>query len=165
MKHAIVGLALAGIAATGGAAEQQLPLYRQANATVEARVADLLARMTLDEKVAQLQGVWTRMREVEDEQGRFDPTNARALLGLGIGEVSHPSEIARSIPGARVRHAREHAVFVNAVQKWLIENTRLGIPAMFHEEALHGLTAPGAHISRCRSASPALTATLDVVAR
>jgi beta-glucosidase len=32
---------------------------------------------------------------------------------------------------------------VNAVQKWLVENTRLGIPAMFHEEALHGLVAPG----------------------
>ena len=41
------------------------------------------------------------------------------------------------------RSAREQAVFVNAVQRWLIENTRLGIPAMFHEEALHGLTAPG----------------------
>ena len=34
-------------------------------------------------------------------------------------------------------------MFVNAVQKWLVENTRLGIPAMFHEEALHGLVAPG----------------------
>ena len=33
-------------------------------------------------------------------------------------------------------------MFVNAVQKWLIENTRLGIPAMTHEEALHGLAAP-----------------------
>ena len=43
------------------------------------------------------------------------------------------------------RPAREHALFVNAVQKWLVENTRLGIPAMFHEEALHGLTAPRRH--------------------
>jgi len=41
---------------------------------------------------------------------------------------------------------RESAVFVNAVQKWLVENTRLGIPALAHEEALHGLTAPkGTH--------------------
>src|SRR5439155_11499628 len=39
-----------------------------------------------------------------------------------------------------------HAEFVNAVQKWVIENTRLGIPVIFHEEALHGLAAPrGTH--------------------
>ena len=56
--------------------------------------------------------------------------------------MSRPSEIARPI-AAGGEIAREHALFVNAVQKWLLENTRLGIPAMFHEEALHGLVAPG----------------------
>ena len=119
------------------------PLYRQAAAPVDARVADLLARMTIEEKVAQLLGVWNRKREIQDAQGRFDPANAKALLGNGIGEVSRPSEVARPTSGAPYRTAREHAVFVNAVQKWLVENTRLGIPAMFHEEALHGLVAPG----------------------
>ena len=45
-----------------------------------------------------------------------------------------------------MRSPREHAVFVNALQQWLVENTRLRIPAMFHEEALHGLVAPrGTH--------------------
>jgi len=127
-------------------AQGAVPIYRQPSAPLETRVSDLLARMTLDEKVAQLLGIWTRKREIEDPQGRFDPANARALLGFGIGEVSRPSEIARPIPGRRVRSPREHAVFVNAVQQWLVENTRLGIPAMFHEEALHGLVAPnGTH--------------------
>jgi beta-glucosidase len=93
--------------------------------------------------VAQLQGVWNRKRDIQDAQGRFDPAKAQALLGAGIGEVSRPSEIAGAPANANGRSAREHAIFVNAVQKWLIENTRLGIPAMFHEEALHGLTAPG----------------------
>ena len=139
---------LTSIASTLGAiallgAQGPAPLYRQSNAPVEARVADLLARMTLEEKVAQLSGIWNRKREIEDAQGRFDPTNAKALIGSGIGEVARPSEIARPGAGSSVRQAGEHARFVNALQKWLIENTRLGIPAMFHEEALHGLTAPG----------------------
>jgi beta-glucosidase len=120
-------------------AQGATPLYRQANASVDARVADLLPRMTLEEKVAQLHGIWNRKREIQDAQGRFDPANANAVIGLGIGEVSRPSEIG----GGAFRQARDQALFVNAVQKWLIENTRLGIPAMFHEEALHGLVAPG----------------------
>ena len=95
--------------------------------------------MTLDEKVAQLLAIWNRKREIQNAQGRFDPAKAQALIGPGIGEVARPSEIA----GGGSRSPRDHAQFVNAVQKWLIENTRLGIPAMFHEEALHGLVAPG----------------------
>ena len=120
-------------------AQGATPLYRQANASVDARVADLLSRMSIEEKVAQLQGIWNRKREIQDAQGRFDPANAKALIGLGIGEVSRPSEIG----GGALRQGRDEALFVNAVQKWLIENTRLGIPAIFHEEALHGLVAPG----------------------
>ena len=132
-------------------AQDATPLYRQANAPIDARVTDLLGRMTLEEKVAQLVGIWNRKREIQDAQGRFDPTHAQALIGFGIGEVSRPSEIAGPADGRPVRDARDHAVFVNAVQKWLIENTRLGIPALFHEEALHGLAVPGAPISPCRS--------------
>jgi len=135
---------LSGMLAAAALIEAQgPPLYRQAAAPVDARVADLLGRMTIEEKVAQLLGVWNRKREIQDAQGRFDPANAKALLGNGIGEVSRPSEVARPTSGAPYRTAREQALFVNAVQKWLVENTRLGIPAMFHEEALHGLVAPG----------------------
>ena len=124
-------------------AQNAPPVYRQRDASVDARVADLLGRMTIEEKVAQLQGVWNRKREMQDAAGRFDASKAKALLGLGIGEVARPSEIAGAPADRNGRSAREQAVFVNAVQRWLIENTRLGIPAMFHEEALHGLTAPG----------------------
>jgi beta-glucosidase len=139
MRQALWSVALIAAAVVWLDAQGSTPLYRQANASVDARVSDLLSRMTLEEKVAQLQGVWNRKREIQDAQGRFDPTNAKALIGLGIGEVSRPSEIG----GGAVRQARDEALFVNAIQKWLIENTRLGIPAMFHEEALHGLVAPG----------------------
>jgi beta-glucosidase len=120
-------------------AQGPVPVYRQTTAPIDARVNDLLSRMTLDEKVAQLLAIWNRRRDIQDAQGRFEPAKAQALIGNGIGQVARPSEIA----GGGSRPAGDAATFVNAVQKWLLENTRLGIPAMFHEEALHGLVAPG----------------------
>ena len=120
--------------------------YRDPTVPVDARVADLLGRMTLEEKVAQLLGIWGQKVKIQDEAGRFVPAKAKALIGDGIGQISRPSEIAGPSAGRPVRQPREHAEFVNAVQKWVIDNTRLGIPVMFHEEALHGLAAPrGTH--------------------
>jgi beta-glucosidase len=134
-------LALASVLALGAQDRQR---FRDPSRPIAERVADLLAQMTPEEKVAQLQGVWNRKGEFQEPDGRFNPSKAKALLQYGIGEVSRPSEIAGTPNGPRGRTAREQAEFVNAMQKWLIENTRLGIPAMFHEEALHGLAAPGA---------------------
>ena len=125
-------------------AQNAPPLYRQPDAPIEARVADLLARMTLEEKVAQLQGIWNRKREI---QGRATAGSIRRKRRRSSARASARSRGRARSPGRRAiatgASAREQAEFVNAVQKWLIENTRLGIPAMFHEEALHGLTAPG----------------------
>jgi beta-glucosidase len=136
-----VALLSAGLLAQGTA---PLP-YRDPSRTVDERVADLLGRMTLEEKVAQLQGIWRRKNDIQDADGRFNPGRARAVLADGIGEVSRPSEI-EDAPARPVRTPRGHAEFVNAVQRWLLENTRLGIPALFHDEALHGFVAPrGTH--------------------
>ena len=143
-RRSLISVAFASIAWALVRAQAPVPTYKQPNAAVDARVADLLSRMTLEEKVAQLVGVWNRKREIEDAQGRFDPAGAGPLIGNGIGEIARPSEIARPNVTPRARTIRQHVEFVNAAQKWLLEQTRLGIPAMFHEEALHGLVAPGA---------------------
>jgi len=125
-----------------GAEAQETPAYREAKAPVEQRVADLLARMTLEEKVAQLVGTWQNKSfigatnpRIVDEKGVFDPAQASVLLKYGLGEMSRPSEN---------RGPREMAEFTNSIQKWLKENTRLGIPIFFHEECLHGNAAPKA---------------------
>jgi len=120
---------------------QDRPIYRDPARSVDDRVADLVARMTLEEKVAQLQAIWNQKSRIQDADGRFNPANARAVLGNGMGEVSRPSEIGTTPTGPRLRGPREQAEFTNAVQRWVIENTRLGIPVLFHEEALHGLAA------------------------
>jgi beta-glucosidase len=117
------------------------PLYKDPAQPVDRRVADLLGRMTLDEKVGQTLSLWKDKEKITDEQGRFVPALAAEVLAHGIGQITRPSEL-RDTPTRIVLGPREEAVFVNAVQKWLVESTRLGVPALTHEEALHGFTGP-----------------------
>jgi beta-glucosidase len=116
---------------------EDTPAYRNPKLPVEQRLADLLSRMTLEEKVAQMQGVWenpafmhTPESRFVDDQGAFLPDRAAVLLKDGIGQMSRPSEVSHG--------PREEAEFTNTMQKWIEENTRLGIPVMFHDECLHG---------------------------
>ena len=124
----------------GMSAAQSAPPYRNSKLPVEQRVADLLSRMTLEEKIAQLEGSWQTGLPVssparfEDASGNFDPALAAVALKNGLGEMTRPSAN---------RGPRQEADFTNAVQKWLREHTRLGIPIIFHEECLHGDVAPG----------------------
>ncbi len=119
---------------------QELVPYQDPKLPIEQRVTDLLKRMTLEEKIAQLEGAWENRDNVKDpqalfvdEKGNFLPAQASRLLKNGLGELSRPSE---------KRSPREMADFTNTLQKWMKENTRLGIPILFHEECLHGHAAP-----------------------
>ena len=123
---------------------QEAPAYKNPKLSIEQRVADLLARMTLEEKLAQIESAWGNgsfVRETQpflaDEKGAFLPERAQMTLKNGLGQVSRPSEHPGGSGGPR-----EMAELTNAIQKWVKENTRLGIPVMFHEECLHGHAAP-----------------------
>ena len=98
-------------------------------------MADLIGRMTLEEKVAQMLSHWQGKQSITGADGRFDPSGAGEWFRLGIGRIERTSE---------ERGAREQAEYTNAIQQWVKEDTRLGIPVMFHEESLHGLMAPEA---------------------
>jgi beta-glucosidase len=104
--------------------------YRDPKLPVARRVEDLLARMTLEEKVGQMLCMWNAKKLITDAQGRFDPARAPKWFKVGIGRIERPSD---------GHGARAEAEFTNAIQRWVKENTRLGIPVIFHEEALHGL--------------------------
>jgi beta-glucosidase len=114
--------------------------YRNANLPIERRVADLLSRMTIEEKAAQMTTLWIRKPQQRKpngnfgDRGDFSAEEAAVVMKHGIGEIARQRE--RTDP-------RRGAEYANAVQKWLKENTRLGIPAMLHEEILHGLMAVG----------------------
>lgn len=108
--------------------------FRDSTLTPAARAADLLERMTIDEKVAQLGGIWPR---AVVKGGRFDEAMAGEALAHGTGHISR-------IAASTVMDPRETAELANAIQRYLIERTRLGIPAIVHEESCAGYTAKGA---------------------
>ncbi len=111
------------------------PAYKNADLPVEQRVADLLSRMSLEEKAAQTQALWEKKDLIMDDHGNFSAEKAREVLRYGMGQITRASE---------EKAPRENALFTNAIQKFLVEQTRLGIPAIVHEEGLHGLAARGA---------------------
>jgi beta-glucosidase len=106
------------------AAQQPLSFNRRV-------IDDLLARMTLDEKLAQLGCVWSTAL-VEDDA--FSEKAAASLLEHGIGEITR-------IGASTGLRPRERAALANAIQTYLAEHTRLGIPAIVHEESTAGLCA------------------------
>ncbi|KFG91369.1 Beta-glucosidase-like glycosyl hydrolase precursor [Sphingobium herbicidovorans NBRC 16415] len=121
--------------------------YRDPNAPVADRIRDLLSRMTLEEKVAQLQCIWFgKGKMVNAATGAFDPEKAKAAFPNGIGQLARPSDNAglKEFGKNRFRTSEDAVTFLNAVQRFLVEQTRLGIPALFHEETAHGLAVKDA---------------------
>jgi beta-glucosidase len=135
-------------------------LYRDAHASIEHRVQDLLSRMTLEEKVAQLRSMWLTKGSIEDTEGAFSEEKARGAIPNGIGQMARPSDRAGTTRAQRdpYRSVEETVAFVNAVQHFLTQRTRLGIPALFHEETAHGYLAGGATVFPI---PPALASTWD----
>ena len=123
----------------------KIPPCKNPSAPAARRVKDLLARMTIEEKAAQMMCVWQeKAQKLVDSQGNFDFQKAKASFkkGHGIGQVGRPSDAgANPATPADGKTARGMAELTNAIQKFFIENTRLGIPVMFHEECLHGHAA------------------------
>ncbi|WP_379920676.1 glycoside hydrolase family 3 N-terminal domain-containing protein [Erythrobacter sp. R86502] len=120
--------------------------YWNAALPTEQRVEDLLARMTLDEKVAQIITIWDSKGQIQGEGDVFDPAKAAAKFPHGIGQIARPSDRAGpSSPRVVPRRNIEDSIqYVIDAQRWAMENTRLGIPVLFHEESLHGLAAKDA---------------------
>jgi len=110
-------------------------LYKRSDLPAEIRARDLLSKMTLEEKMMQLGSVWGY--ELLDQEGRFSEERANELLRHGIGQITRPG-------GATNLEPAEVVKFVNQIQRYLVERTRLGVPAMIHEECLAGYMGLGA---------------------
>ena len=104
---------------------------------VEQQVDALYQKMPQEERIAQLKSMY--MDELFDEQGQLDTVKCRELIPFGIG---HFSQFALQKP----RDPNVVRDMVAAVQKWLMENTPNGIPALFHEEVLSGINTQGSTI-------------------
>ncbi|MBK8905146.1 MAG: glycoside hydrolase family 3 C-terminal domain-containing protein [Anaerolineaceae bacterium] len=103
-------------------------IYRDPAQPIDGRIADLLSRMTLEEKAAQLGSAWVYQLLTNKQ---FDPAKAAELMRLGIGQITR-------VGGASSLAPAEAAVVANSIQRYLVQQTRLGIPAMVHEECCSG---------------------------
>jgi beta-glucosidase len=106
--------------------------YQDAGLAVEKRVTDLIARMTVDEKIHQLDMYWGR--EVANMNGHeassYSEEKIEQMIGnTGIGSIHDFYPL--------------HAEITNEIQKYALEKTRLGIPVLFIEEGLHGYCGIG----------------------
>jgi beta-glucosidase len=126
LRQNLLGFALLGLLLPRGFSQEAQPAYRNPNLRAEQRAADLVKRMTLEEKVDQLAGGRRRARSSDnpEEKQAFE-----ALLKM----YREDSQVS----------ARDAAAARNAAQHFLMEKTRLGIPAIFPGEALHGFMAYG----------------------
>ena len=124
--------------ARGSRKAAKLPPYKNSSLSPARRVKDLLSRMTLDEKAAQMVCIWREKADkLVDADGNFDHPKAKKAFANGCapGQVGRPSDAGKG------KNARDMAELTNAIQKFFLEETRLGIPVMFHEECLHGHAA------------------------
>ena len=107
---------------------------------------ELIGKMTLEEKAAQLCSAWLEIEEdgsfaVKETAFSKDRPHLdrESVLGLGIGQLTRPF-------GTQAKDPRSVAIGINEIQRYLVHNTRLGIPAMLHEECLTGAMVVGATI-------------------
>ena len=118
--------------------------YRDSQLSIAQRVSDLLGRMTLPEKIAQMYSHWLILSADGNHRIRTDPfcqtatsDDIKEMLRLGIGQITRPL-------GTHPVDPKEGVRALNALQKFLVEETRLGVPAISHEECLVGLMVKGA---------------------
>ena len=123
------------------------PIYKDPTKSTDERVKDLLAKMNQEEKILQLTSIWLSF---DPEKGEMAPS----IMGGDLDEEAKKvdidyylktglGQITRAF-GSRPVDPKAGAGTVNQIQKRLIEESRLGIPVICHEECLSGLMAQGA---------------------
>jgi beta-glucosidase len=117
------------LSALRAAAQATAPIYKNAAAPIDVRVRDLLGRMTLDEKFWQL---FMIPGDLDDSTQDF----SHGVFGLQI----------RFKTSVGANAARAHAERINGIQRYFVERTRLGVPIIPFEEAVHGFMGEGATV-------------------
>lgn len=132
-KNSVVFICLFIYAVLSGCNRNKNIIYKDPTATVEERVKDLLRRMTLEEKIAQM-GEATCDDLKEDNLAKTTKFSFEKFRN-GVGTID-----------GFTLSVKEYSSAVNKIQKYLVNETRLGIPAIFLSESIHGLVQNGATI-------------------
>ena len=122
-------------------------VYKNPKSPIPLRVRDLLSKMSVEEKVAQLESGWTLPAfgtfslPSPVEGDHVNEALAKKIAGNGLGTYAFLDEFTGTSSPGGPRVAAQHR---NVLQTWILKNTRLGIPILFHGEALHGAVTAGA---------------------
>lgn len=150
MKMKIRIVAITAVLFFAVSARAQQPLYKNAKAPIEDRVNDLLGRMTVNEKVGQLLCPlgWPMYTKSDKGKVGISDTYIKRMIQMPIGSFwavlrADPWTQKTLTTGLNPKLAAEA---LNALQKYAVEKTRLGIPILFAEEAPHGHMAIGATV-------------------
>ena len=113
----------------------QKDVFEDPEAEIDARVEDLLGQMTVDEKTAQCATLYGYKRVLKDELPT--PGWKNEVWKDGIANIDE--QLNGLKPTQYSYPYSKHAEAINTIQKWFVEETRLGIPVDFTNEGIHGL--------------------------
>lgn len=133
LKSLLSGVIIIASLAVSSCSNQHDPIYKNHKYSIEERTKDLLSRMTVEEKVAQTLAIWRKM----GAEGKFSTSGQAFDPQYGLGAIH------RRYTNISMSEGAEES---NAIQKYFIENTRLGIPVIINGEGLHGIVANEATI-------------------
>ncbi|WP_236262930.1 glycoside hydrolase family 3 N-terminal domain-containing protein [Aggregatimonas sangjinii] len=135
MKNTLLSLTLTLIFISAGFAQKEEMAYKDASLTIEERVADLLPRMSIDEKVAQMRIFHANIGIEANDKGKLQ-LSERVIekLKIGIAGIKNPGEHLSPLAAAKLN---------NELQEYIIKNNRWGIPALFVTESYNGVDAEG----------------------
>jgi beta-glucosidase len=118
----------------------QKDVFEDSSRSVEERVADLLSQMTIEEKTCQMVTLYGYSRVLKDEMPTAEWKNK--VWKDGIANIDEQLNVIANRPSTYTQYSfpySRHAEAINTIQRWFVEETRLGIPVDFTNEGIHGL--------------------------
>ena len=119
---------------------QTTPPYKNANLSADERAMDLLKRMTPEEKF------WQMFMIPGDLDNATDSMYQKGIFGLQVSATAKGDAAGQMLNYNTTENALQFVTKLNSIQKFFVEKTRLGIPVIFFDEALHGLVRSDATV-------------------
>jgi beta-glucosidase len=119
----------------------RMDVFEDPSQTIEKRITDLLSQMTVDEKTCQMATLYGYKRVLKDEMPV--PNWKNEIWKDGIANIDEElNNLTSHTDDAPTQYSypfSKHASAINTIQKWFVEETRMGIPVDFTNEGIHGL--------------------------
>lgn len=119
----------------------RIDIFEDQSQPIDKRIADLLNQMTVNEKTCQLATLYGYKRVLKEEMPSLSWTNEIWKDGIANidEELNNLSSHTDAAPTQYSYPYSRHAEAINTIQKWFVEQTRIGIPVDFTDEGIHGL--------------------------